>query len=478
MPANSDKPLNSKDHVEHLLAKSHDQSTLSRDIHHASFKEQQENQKAALKANEVFEKPKAKGVDLSEAQVDQYGHVLSGKIKLPGGDSYESADGGKTWQWHTTKNGEPRTYKIVGMKDAVMDSEGKFTMRFADGRRHEIDKNGKFTSFDDTVRIVYNDGRTAEYFNKDEIANTVPAGAIREDRHHDDQGFITKIDATNDKGQFVTRTTFSYDENDQLNGMREEDMLTHQVKLRQKKDGEWFYVDEQGNTLESADENGQRSASRIPMDFQLNQQTGELEARHSNDWDLDTASGKKKGWLSAKFEANGDPGKINMDPNRASGWDYGPWQMNQGAGTPQRFTEWTKKHAPDVYEKLGPHAGSIGQGTNGEFGQAWKEVAASDHDRFLELQRQFMLQSYLGPLLSGFGSRLRDNEILQEHAYAMAVQFGPAGASRLMRRAGALDSSISDVEYTKNLVAEASSAYSKNSSRYRKEGQIVIDKLT
>lgn len=364
------------------------------------------------------------------------------------------------------------------MKDAVMDSDGKFTMNFADGRKHTLDKNGHFEEFNNTVKIAYKDGRPAEYFNQTEIANTIPAGATREDREHDHYGFITKIDARNEAGELTTRTTFSYDDNDQLNGMREEDMVTHQVKLREKKDGEWFFVDDKGNVLESTDENGQKSPSRIPMDFHLNQQTGNLEAFNSDDWDIDTASGKKKGWLSAKFEANGDPGKINMDPNHASGYDYGPWQMNYRAGTPKRFAEWTKTHAADVYEKLAPNISSINQGENGGFGQAWKEIAQEDRGRFLELQRQFMMHSYLKPLLQGFGSRLQDNEILQEHAYAMSVQFGPEGASRLMRRAGALNPNISDVEYSKRLVSEASEAYPKNASRYRREGNIVIDKLT
>lgn len=478
MVANSDKPSKNNDHVEHLKVNQADHSPLSKEVHHAPFKEQMDVQRAAMKmAGMETSEAKHKGVDLSQAKVDKFGHVISGVIKLPSGDTYASEDG-KTWVWNTTKNGEPRQFKITGMKDAVMNSEGKFTMRFADGRRHEIDKDGHYQAFNDTVRFSYSDGRAAEYFNKDEVANTIPQGAIREDRQHDDQGFILKIDARDSSGELTTRTTFSYDENDQLNGMREEDMKTHQVKLRQKKDGEWFFVDERGNVLSTTDENGQKSESRIPMDFHLNQQTGELEASHSDNWDMDSASGKKKGWLSAKFEANGDPGKINMDPNRASGYDYGPWQMNYRAGTPQRFAEWTKTHAPDVYARLGPNVDSVNQGEHGAFGQNWKQIAGEDRGRFLELQRQFMLHSYLSPLLKGFGSRLRDNEVLQEHAYAMSVQFGQEGASRLMKRAGALDPNISDVEYSKRLVAEASRAYPKNASRYRKEGDIVIDNLS
>jgi|GEM_PF-6259507 len=492
MVAKSDQPLNPKDHVEKLQSHLHDLSQLSREVHHAPFEQQHADQKAAMKANDatkgtpdstvkISDAPKTKGVDLSQAKIDQFGHVISGTIKLPGGDSYTSQDG-KTWYWNTTKNGEPRQFKITGMKDAVMSSDGKFTMKFADGRRHEIDKDGKYQEFNNTVRIAYKDGRSAEYFNQDEMANTVPAGSIREDREHDHYGFITKIDSSDESG-LITRTTFSYDENDQLNGMREEDMKTHEVKLRQKKDGEWFYVDEKGNILESTDDNGQKSASRIPMDFRLDQQTGELAAFHSDNWDIDLASGTTKGWLSQKFEVGkGSPealaGKVNIDPNHASGYDYGPWQMNYRAGTPQRFTAWTKSHAPDIYEKLGPHTDSVNQGLDGEFGQAWKQVAHEDGAKFLELQRQFMLTSYLGPLLNGFGSRLKNNGLLQEHAYAMSVQFGPAGASRLMRRAGALDSSVSNEEYTKNLIAEASSAYPKNRRRYEKEGRIVLDNLT
>lgn len=477
MVANSDKPLNAKDHVEKLAAHQHDASTLSRDIHHAPFDKQLKAQQAAFEAGE---KPKTKGVELSEPQlVDEHGHIHGGKIKLPGGDSYESTDGGKTWIWHTSKDGQKRDFKITGMKEPPhIDADGKLTMRFADGRRHEISKEGKFASFDDTVRFSYADGRPAEYFNLDEVGNNIPAGAMREDRHHDLEGLILTIDARNEAGQLVKRTSFSYDQDDEVNGIREDDLLTGKVALRKKVDNnEWAYCDENGNVISTPDDNGQMNQARIPMGFHLDQQSGELKAYQTYDWDIDSASGKRKGWLSAKFEANGDPGKINMDPNRASGWDYGPWQMNAGAGTPQRFVAWAKNHAPEIYEKLGPHTGSINQGDNGSFGHAWKQIAGEDRNGFLEAQRKFMLASYLGPLLHGFGSRLQDNEILQEHAYAMSVQFGPEGASRLMKRAGALDSNVSDIEYSKRLVAEASRAYPKNASRYRREGEIVVDNL-
>ncbi len=178
MVANSDKPLNAKDHVEKDVAHQHDASkTLRESVLHVPFAEQHDVQKAALKANESHERPKPKGV---EAEVDQYGHVIGNTIKLPGGDTYETKDGGKTWVWNTVKDGKECQFKINGFKDAVIDSEGNFTMRFNDGRKHTVDKDGHYSEVNTTVKLTYADGSPSRMLSADEAPKDLPTGVSRQ----------------------------------------------------------------------------------------------------------------------------------------------------------------------------------------------------------------------------------------------------------------------------------------------------------
>lgn len=249
MVANSDKPLNAKDHVEKLVAHQHDASTLSRDVHHASFDKQREAQQAAFKGNEAQEKPKTKSVDLSEANVDQYGHVISGKIKLPGGDTYESTDGGKTWVWNTVKDGQPAQFKINGFKDATLDSEGNFTMRFKDGRKHIVDSNGKYTDVIDTVKVTFKDGRQPEFLPADEATQYTAPNALLdgvaqiEKIKRDRYGTIESI--TTDKDGTVS---LEYETNENSDSFLTKITYGDGSKMQKTADGKWQHLDKDGKS--------------------------------------------------------------------------------------------------------------------------------------------------------------------------------------------------------------------------------------
>lgn len=182
------------------------------------------------------------------------------------------------------------------------------------------------------------------------------------------------------------------------------------------------------------------------------------------------------GHISRKYESGGRVGAVNMDPNRSSGMDYGMYQFNQGAGIPQQFVRWAQENSPETFAALASHLSSVGLGTRGNFGKAWQALAKSNPTGFRDAQHRFAVAKYLDPLTTAY-SRLRGSPTLQEDAFATAIQTGPAAASMLMKRAGIMDSNISNAQFIKNLADVKSNYYPPNAGRYQREAQDELAEL-
>jgi hypothetical protein len=149
------------------------------------------------------------------------------------------------------------------------------------------------------------------------------------------------------------------------------------------------------------------------------------------------APSSQAGWLSAKYES-GRPGTIGdgtFDKHGVRHWAYGAWQMDHVAGTPNKFVNSLQQSAPDIYGRLSPLLGSTSQGRGGAFGQMWQSIAGEDPTRFKDLQKKFMMQNYLQPLISKYGSAM-SSPAVQEAMFSTAVHHGVGGAKSLANRAG------------------------------------------
>lgn len=180
------------------------------------------------------------------------------------------------------------------------------------------------------------------------------------------------------------------------------------------------------------------------------------------------------GYISAKGES-GNPGIVNMDPNREAGWDYGAWQFNAKAGIPQSFVNWMKKKAPDVHSQLAPNVASIHKGTGGAFGKAWKGVNDQDPKRFMELQRQFAWDHYLGGVSGRLGPELgkqvNSDRGMQEMAFSTAIQHGVGGAAKILRNAGL--GKVNKSEVVDNVYNRRAEIYGKGAARYTREAKAI-----
>ncbi len=180
------------------------------------------------------------------------------------------------------------------------------------------------------------------------------------------------------------------------------------------------------------------------------------------------------GNVSASFESGKDPGIVNRDPNRASGWDYGAWQMNTAAGTPASYVQWAEKNDPQTYAQLKDTVASASHGLKGAFAAAWRNAAAADPQHFLESQRHFMLDTYLGPLMQRF-PELAGHRALQEAAFSTAVGSGPDTAAALMRRAGFGDGAARSPErLLRSLQAVRANFWRPNGPRYAAELETLL----
>ena len=156
---------------------------------------------------------------------------------------------------------------------------------------------------------------------------------------------------------------------------------------------------------------------------------------------------KALGSLSAEYESTGNAAAIGRDPY--GGWSYGMYQLRSATGAVTSFLELLRKEYPNLAAVLDARGGdeSARQGTE-EFREAWRELAKKDD--FTQAQHRFIEVSYFSPAAeyllkeTNFDVRSRSSA-LQNVLWSLAVQHGPNGAVKLIKKAiGSAE--ISDME--------------------------------
>lgn len=191
------------------------------------------------------------------------------------------------------------------------------------------------------------------------------------------------------------------------------------------------------------------------------------------------------GWLSSMFEGSVgsvapgyrtryQPGDIFV---RKGIWQrpgtaaYGAWQMDSGMGTPQKFVSWLEKHHPDMFARLNPFVGSIGN-HKGAFAQAWKGLAKEDGHDFVNAQKEYLMGGYLGGMLKKFPG-IAKSDVLKEVAFSSAIQHGVGGAESVFNKAGY--GKVSPEQFLHNVYSERRKLMS--GGRYDREESMAMRAL-
>lgn len=141
---------------------------------------------------------------------------------------------------------------------------------------------------------------------------------------------------------------------------------------------------------------------------------------------------KALGWLSAKFESNGNPGSVAKDNK---GYAYGTYQLNSATGGLNNFLK-TSGYG-DQFKGLTPGSQA--------FNNKWKELGQSP--QFAQAQQQYIKKEYFNPV-RGTADKLGlpNTSKVNEALLSMGVNHGTGGAAKILKRAGISgDLSESDV---------------------------------
>lgn len=129
------------------------------------------------------------------------------------------------------------------------------------------------------------------------------------------------------------------------------------------------------------------------------------------------------GSLSAQYESNGNPGTVSTGYGDAGGVSYGAYQFASNCGVPGAFVSWLRAEAPDFYSVL------AGLPIPSEaFNRAWKAVAATNPDRFYDLQHKYTKEVYYDRevrlLKSAYFNIENHSEVMKDVVWSRAVQYG------------------------------------------------------
>ena len=179
-----------------------------------------------------------------------------------------------------------------------------------------------------------------------------------------------------------------------------------------------------------------------------------------------TSTAALLGNLSAKYETGGrGPGTVSTGSGDPGGVSYGSYQMATKTGTVARFVSEADFPWRDSFKNLKP-------GTPA-FTAKWKEIAASESERFQECQHAYIKKTHFDLLVAQTLSEngldiIRRSHALQDSVWSTAVQHG--GKCAVIRKALSaltIDSSASD--FDKKLI----SAIYAERGRRRPDGKLA-----
>lgn len=144
------------------------------------------------------------------------------------------------------------------------------------------------------------------------------------------------------------------------------------------------------------------------------------------------------GSLAARYES-GSEGIAAIGYDRVGGTSYGKYQIASRPGSMNGFLTFLENEAPDLAERL-KTAGPANTGSrSGKMPEVWREIAATEPERFEQLQEQFIHESHYEPALNAVRGIGYDTNAfspaMKEVLWSTAVQHGPAGAASIFARA-------------------------------------------
>lgn len=160
-------------------------------------------------------------------------------------------------------------------------------------------------------------------------------------------------------------------------------------------------------------------------------------------WGKKGGSTNKVGFISAKYESNGDGGMVSSGAGDYGGVSYGVVQFSSTQGSAQSFVNWLKQANP----QMGNAFGNYKPGT-AEFGTAWKQTYKQYGEAFTDLQNQYAYDNFVKPLADlaykKTGVDYTRSVALREMLFSTAIQFG--GGSLGLKALGNVNANMSDTE--------------------------------
>jgi murein DD-endopeptidase MepM/ murein hydrolase activator NlpD len=146
--------------------------------------------------------------------------------------------------------------------------------------------------------------------------------------------------------------------------------------------------------------------------------------------------GNQIGFLSEKYESNGNPGVIANNPGDPGGKSYGAFQFAVNRGSMTSFLIWLRNVDKLLYDKLMNAYIRDGNWYGSNFDSVWKEIAREQTDYFYNLQYTYIKSAYFDPLVSYFKPRgfdiLSRSKTLQAVIWSTSVQHGTGGATSIL----------------------------------------------
>lgn len=129
------------------------------------------------------------------------------------------------------------------------------------------------------------------------------------------------------------------------------------------------------------------------------------------------------GDLSARYESNGDSGRVSSGWGDAGGVSYGCYQLASNAGSVDSFIEWLGLIGHNYHDSLG----ALTPGTQ-EFTELWQHIAEVDGENFKQLQHDYIQYAYYEPavevLRENYFNIDNHNEVMKDVVWSRAVQYG------------------------------------------------------
>lgn len=140
------------------------------------------------------------------------------------------------------------------------------------------------------------------------------------------------------------------------------------------------------------------------------------------------------GFLSSKYESNGDTGCVSNLAGDSGGKSYGVWQLSSNMGSLASFIGWLRDKNINFYNLLMDARNSDGNTYGTNFDNAWRGLAQTNSEEFYNLQKEYIKYAYYEPsaakIKQKYGLDVNSMSLAFKNVvFSTAVQHGVGGAS-------------------------------------------------